>query len=212
MEAMSERMVIDHDGFNRTVETLMATAKQDLLAEGLDPNKARFGLELDMLYGGQVNVKRMSSPLLFIHSDADAKAVYDEFEREFSESFSPLVVNKPGGVYLDSFVLRVTVPTEKPPLQRRPLGKPDARHAMSGTRQVYWPELREFSQTSVYSFEMLEPGNVVQGPAVIDAELTTVVIPPGHHFSIDEQGLGILEHVSEASSRRKGAARAAARS
>jgi N-methylhydantoinase A/acetophenone carboxylase len=40
---------------------------------------------------------------------------------------------------------------------------------------------------------MLLPGNLVQGPAVIDAELTTVVVPPGQSFSIDEYGLGILE-------------------
>ena len=164
MEAMSERMAIDHEGFNRTVESLMTAAKQDLLAEGLDPDKARYGLELDMLYGGQVNVKRMSSPLLFIRSEADAKAVYDEFEREFSESFSPLVVNQPGGVYLDSFVLRVTVPTEKPPLEHHPLGKPNSRHAMSGARQAYWPELHEFTETPVYSFETLQPGNVVRDP------------------------------------------------
>ena len=211
MEAISERIAIDHDGFNRTVESLMAAAKQDLLAEGLDPDKARYGLELDMLYGGQVNVKRMSSPLLFIRSEADAKAVYDAFEREFSESFSPLVVNRPGGVYLDSFVLRVTVPTEKPPLEQHPLGKSNSRHAMSGARQAYWPELHEFSDTPVYSFEMLQPGNVVQGPAVIDAELTTVVIPPGQHFSVDQHGLGILENSGEAASRRKASSRATAR-
>jgi acetophenone carboxylase len=211
MEAMSERMVIDHDGFNRTVESLMTAAKQDLLAEGLDPEKARYGLELDMLYGGQVNVKRMSSPLLFIRSEADAKAVYDAFEREFSESFSPLVVNRPGGVYLDSFVLRVTVPTEKPPLEHHSLGKSNSQHAMSGARQAYWPELHEFTETPVYSFEMLQPGNVVQGPAVIDAELTTVVIPPGQHFSVDQHGLGILENSGEATSRRKAASRATER-
>jgi N-methylhydantoinase A/oxoprolinase/acetone carboxylase beta subunit len=164
-----------------------------------------------MLYGGQVNVKRMSSPLLFIRSEADAKAVYDAFEREFSESFSPLVVNRPGGVYLDSFVLRVTVPTEKPALVRHPLGEPNSRHAMSGTRQAYWPELHEFAQTPVYSFEMLQPGNVVQGPAVIDAELTTVVIPPGQHFSVDQYGLGILENSGDAAPRRKAASRATAR-
>jgi N-methylhydantoinase A/acetophenone carboxylase len=135
----------------------------------------------------------MSSPVLFIRSAADATSVYQEFEREFSESFSPLVVNRPGGVYLDSFVLKVTVPTEKPPLIRHPLGKPDSRHAMSGTRQAYWPQFRDFAQTPVYSFELLSPGNLVQGPAVIDAELTTIVVPPGESFAIDEYGLGILE-------------------
>ena len=84
-----------------------------------------------MLYGGQVNVKRMSSPMLFIRSEADAKAVYDEFEREFSESFSPLVVNRPGGVYLDSFVGKVTVPTEKPALDA-----PSVRRARLATCNV----------------------------------------------------------------------------
>jgi N-methylhydantoinase A/acetophenone carboxylase len=58
---------------------------------------------------------------------------------------------------------------------------------------------------------MLQPGNVVQGPAVIDAELTTVVIPPGQHFSVDQHGLGILENSGEATSRRKAASRATER-
>jgi len=51
----------------------------------------------------------------------------------------------------------------------------------------------------------------VQGPAVIDAELTTVVIPPGQHFSVDQHGLGILENSGEAASRRKVSSRATAR-
>jgi N-methylhydantoinase A/oxoprolinase/acetone carboxylase beta subunit len=193
MQAFTESIVIDREAFNHTVEGLIETAKQDLLAEGLPVDRASFSLELDMLYGGQVNVKRASSPLLFIRSDADAKAVYDEFEKEFSESFSPLVVNRPGGVYLDSFVLRVTVPTEKPALLQQPLGKPDPRHALSGTRRAFWPEIGEFASTPLYSFEMLQPGNVVEGPAVIEAELTTVVVPPAHRFAIDRHGLGILE-------------------
>jgi N-methylhydantoinase A/acetophenone carboxylase len=40
---------------------------------------------------------------------------------------------------------------------------------------------------------LLRPGNVVEGPAVIEGEYTTVVVPAPMHLRIDERGLGILE-------------------
>ncbi len=84
MQAITEQLVIDQAAFNETVDKLVATAKQDLLAEGFMSGSATFSLELDMLYGGQVNVKRMASPMLFIRSEADAKAVYhDSSARSF---------------------------------------------------------------------------------------------------------------------------------
>jgi N-methylhydantoinase A/acetophenone carboxylase len=193
MEPVTERLTTEYDTFNQTVERLIETAKQDLLAEGLPVEKAAFQLELDMLYGGQVHVKRMASPQLFIRRPEDVRAVYNAFEKEFSEAFSPLIVNKPGGVYLDSFVIKMTVPTAKPQMQEYPLGETDPSASASGTRKAYWPEYGEFRETPTYTFELLTPGNVIIGPAVIEAELTTVVLPPGQRFSIDRFGLGIME-------------------
>jgi N-methylhydantoinase A/acetophenone carboxylase len=40
---------------------------------------------------------------------------------------------------------------------------------------------------------MLKPGNRLEGPAILEGEYTTVVVPPAMKFSIDERGLGILE-------------------
>ena len=39
--------------------------------------------------------------------------VYERFEQEFSEAFSPLAVNVAGGVYIDTFVLRVAIPGQQ---------------------------------------------------------------------------------------------------
>jgi len=150
----------------------------------------------------------MSSPVLTIESDGDAQAVYDAFEREFSAAFSPLVVNKPGGVYLDNFVLRVTVPTEKPTIPEYDLEGPDPAAARLGTREAYWPEIAKTESTPIYSFERLKPGNLVTGPAVIEAELTTIVLPPHQKLSIDKHGFGIMESV-ETDAKRKPAADAA---
>lgn len=196
MEPMSERLVVDPETFNATVEALIGRAQADLASEGLDVDDAKYSLELDMLYGGQVNLKRAASPRLRIDGAEDARAIYDAFEREFSESFSPLVVNKPGGVFLDNFVLRVTVPTWKPEVPEYPLQGEDPTGAMVGERKAWWPELKAWKSTPIFHFEQLQPGNVVVGPAVVEAELTTIVVPPGQKFAIEKHGLGVLEAIN----------------
>lgn len=203
MEPMTEKIIIDREAFNATVDSMMAKAKQELASEGLDPEAAQYSIELDMLYGGQVNLKRASSPLVRIESDADALAVYNAFEKEFSDSFSPLVVNKPGGVFLDNFVLRVTVPTWKPEVPVFELQGPDASAALLGKRKAYWPEIKAWADTPTYQFEQLQAGNVVMGPAIVEAELTTIVVPPEQKFSIEKHGLGILEAVVAAPPRKR---------
>ena len=182
----------DYEAFNRTVEALMAQARKDLLADGLDPEQAAFVLELDMLYGGQFHVKRALSPRLFIHDAAGVKDICDAFEKEFSEAFSPFVVNPEGGVFVESFILKAIVPTEKVELRSLPLQGPDPAAARTGERPVYW-EAGGLQTTPIFAYEALCPGNVVEGPAVVEGEYTTMVVPAAMRFSISDRGLGILE-------------------
>ncbi|HLY58771.1 MAG TPA: hydantoinase/oxoprolinase family protein, partial [Stellaceae bacterium] len=203
MEPITERLSIDREAFNSTVSELLAKARQEIASEGLPVDQVVFGLELDMLFGGQVNVKRMSSPVLMIESDEDAQRIYDEFELEFSQAFSPLVVNKPGGVYLDNFVLRAMIPTDKPAIPEFPLEGPDPSASRVGTRLAYWDETKEQCETAIFRFDLLRPGNVLEGPAVVEAELTTIVIPPGQRFSIDQHGFGVLENLVTAKTTRE---------
>jgi len=210
MEPQTERFVVDYEHFNQTVDHMIERARQELRGEGLEVDDASFSLELDMLYGGQVNLKRMSSPLLHIRNAEDALKVYQAFETEFSEAFSPLVVNKPGGVFLDNFVLRVTVPTWKPPIPEFPLQDADPSAAFLGKRKAYWPQTKHWADTPTYQFEMLQAGNVIDGPAIVEAELTTIVVPPAQRLSIDTHGLGILEAIDPAPQAKRVTASAAA--
>jgi N-methylhydantoinase A/oxoprolinase/acetone carboxylase beta subunit len=179
--------------FNTTVEGLIEQARKDLLGDGLDPKKAAYVLELDMLYGGQFHVKRALSPRLSLHSTEDVRAICDAFNKEFSEAFSPFVVNPEGGIFIESFILKAIVSTPKVELPKLPLEGSDPSAARKGERPVYWPELKDFRPTPIFIQESLRPGNVIQGPAVIEGEYTTIVVPPSMHFSIDERSLGILE-------------------
>jgi len=151
MEPVTGAYSTDYQTFNDTVAELVAIATRDLNGEGLSVEDAKFTLELDMMYGGQVQLKRMSSPLLEVHSEADMERIYNAFEEEFSQAFSPLVVNRPGGVFLDNFVLKASIPVEenfrvRAPLvdvgpERRPEGQP--RNLLARSRKVGGhPDLR----------------------------------------------------------------------
>jgi N-methylhydantoinase A/acetophenone carboxylase len=193
MAPMTEQIVIDRDAFNGVVDELMTKARADLESEGLGAEEIVFSVELDMLYGGLVHVKRVSSPVLRIESEDDARLVYEAFEKEFSEAFSPHVVNKPGGAYLDGIVLKATVVTEKMALPVHDLQPADPSSARTGSRSAYWPELEQRAETAVFAFDSLQPGNTVTGPGIVEMEFSTIVVPPGQQLRIDQHGLGILE-------------------
>lgn len=188
-----QQLTQDYESFNATVRGLLDQARKDLMADGLDPEKAAFVLELDMLYGGQFHVKRALSPRLSIHSPEDVRAICDAFNKEFSEAFSPFVVNPEGGIFIESFIMKAIVTTPKVHLPGLPLEKSDPSAARKGERPAFWPEARDFRPTPVFAYDLLRPGNVVEGPAIVEGEYTTMVVPPLRRFSIDARGLGILE-------------------
>ncbi|GAA4789329.1 hydantoinase/oxoprolinase family protein [Actinomycetospora chlora] len=194
LNGMTQELTTDHEAYNAPIRDMVAQARADLTSEGFDPDDAVFTVELDMLYGGQVQVKRVSSPLLEIRSQEDAAAVYDAFEKEYSEAFSPHVVNKPGGAYIESIIVKATVPQEKLELPVHELGDADPSPARRGSREAYWPDLGRRVDTPVYAFDRLTPGHRVEGPGLVEAEFTTIVVPPGRVLRIDEHGLGLLEH------------------
>lgn len=138
-------------------------------------------------------MKRALSPRLALHSSEDVAAICEAFKKEFSEAFSPFVVNPEGGVFVDSFILKAIVPVQQINLPKMPLEGHDPSGARKGERPAYWADAKDFRPTPIYAYEMLKPGNRLQGPAILEGEYTTVVVPPAMNFSIDERGLGILE-------------------
>ncbi len=208
IEPFTGKAVIDREAFNSVVRELKKQAEQELLTEGFNPQDAVYALELDMLYGGLIQPKRTATPGLFLNSEEDVWAFYKRFEQEFSEAFSPLIVNLPGGVYIETFILKAIVPSHKVELVAQELHGPDPEVARKGSRSAYWPESKTWIETPVYAQDRLLPGNEVMGPAILESEYTTVVIPPQMMYRVDAYGLGIMsatkgEEVYAASHRRR---------
>jgi N-methylhydantoinase A/oxoprolinase/acetone carboxylase beta subunit len=192
IEPFTGKAVVDREAFNGVVRELKEQAEQELLTEGLNPQDAVYVLELDMLYGGLIQPKRTATPGLFLKSEEDVWAFYKRFEQEFSEAFSPLIVNLPGGVYIETFILKAIVPSHKVELVARELHGRDPEAARKGSRSAYWPEKKAWTETLVYDQDRLLPGNEIVGPAILESEYTTVVLPPQMMYRVDAYGLGIM--------------------
>jgi N-methylhydantoinase A len=70
-------------------------------------------------------------------------------------------------------------------LAKQPLNGSDSSAAVKRQRQVYWKERGGFVGTPCYNGDLLRPGNVIAGPAIIEEKKTTVVIPPGCEATVD---------------------------
>jgi N-methylhydantoinase A/oxoprolinase/acetone carboxylase beta subunit len=206
IEPVTGKAVIDRGAFNSVVRDLKEQAEQELFAEGLSPQDATYTLELDMLYGGLIQPKRTATPGLFLKDEEDVWAFYRRFEQEFSEAFSPLIVNLPGGVYIETFILKAIVPSHKVELVAQELYGQDPEAARKGSRPAYWPEEKAWMETPVYDQNRLLPGNEVIGPAILESEYTTVVIPPQMMYRVDAYGLGIMSNAGEPARLASGAA------
>ncbi len=183
----------DYERFNEVVRELQKLAVRDLQGQGISPESATYSLELEMRYGGQLNMTRVPSPRLFIHDKSDVLAIYENFEREFIKAYSALSVFPEGGVDISSFVLRSTFVSPKLKIPSYTLKSTKApAEAYKGQREAFWQELGGFKPTNTYDSSRLEPGNKLEGPAIIEAVDTTIVLPPGRTFSINEYSSGVI--------------------
>ena len=89
-------------------------------------------------------------------------------------------------------MLKVPVPTAKPALPDLPAEAADAAAARTGERPAWWPG-RGWAPTPLYDADALRPGHQLDGPVIVEAPLTTVVVPPGMRYRIDRHGLGLLQ-------------------
>mgnify|MGYP000170859760 CR=1 FL=1 len=189
--------VLDINRFNETILDLQNEAIRELKAEGIDveKNPPIFSVELDMKFTQQVHVLRTPSPRIFVRSVDDVKSIYESFIQRYGMIHSPLAIDPAGGVVIEGVILRALVPQPKVELPKHISRGRDPSRALRGRRPVYWEEFKGYVQTPYYHGEKLESGNVVEGPAIVEFEYTTVVLPPGKLMRVDEYLNGIIESV-----------------
>ena len=185
----------EYDEFNQIVDILKELALRDIKSEGFRPEDVTLALELDMRYGDHLILTRVASPRLYLNSEDDVKAICDAFTSIHLARYGELAAIPITGINIENFYLFATVPLPKPELPSFPLNGENAPQAIKGKRPVFWKQLNDFTDTDIFDAELLRAGNMIEGPAVIEARDTTIVLPPEMKYSVDRYLSGIIESI-----------------
>ena len=99
----------------------------------------------------------------------------EAFEAAYREKFALT----PPPVPIEFINIRVTVRAPVAGADVHARGPRGRDSALKGTRRVFFPEPRDYVDTSVYDRARLGPGVKISGPAVVEEEGSTLVIAPG---------------------------------
>ena len=136
----------------------------------------------EMRYGAQVY--EIDVPLDGV--DWQAPALAEEIERRFHDRHEELYTYASRDqevVFVNARVAAVGRVT--PGKQTRHLAASSAACAPRSMRKAYFGTWRD---VPVYALEMLEPGHAIDGPAIVEAETTTVVINSGDRLTVNDLG------------------------
>jgi N-methylhydantoinase A len=214
--AVARHADLDLAAVAATLADLEARAAAALDAEGFARPAQRYLRSADLRYWGQafeVRVPVPDGPVDRALAEATVAAFHDAHRRQYGYSF-----RDDPSQQVEWVNLRVTGvgPIHRPEL--RPLGRagvghparggarnregsprpevvPAAVHSPTpaGSRPACFDPARGFVDTAIYRRDDLGPGDLVDGPAVVEEYGATVPLPPGFGARVDRLGNLVVE-------------------
>jgi N-methylhydantoinase A len=172
----------DADEIETEFQKLEGEARERMREEGVPDEHVTLQRTIAMRYLGQW--RSLAVPIEPGASLDDAVAAFhDEHEREFTyrRDEAPVEIYQLG--------LRAIGVTPKPEFTAQELTGRDKPAVPYATRPAKWDEYAEMVATPIFKRQMLEPGNLIAGPAVIEGFDSTVVVPPNVTAEVDEWGI-----------------------
>jgi N-methylhydantoinase A len=185
LTAVQRDDALDLERLSASYERLEGRALQVLAKEGFGEPDMRLVRSADLRYFGQaweVRVEVPAGPLDRAAADVVVARFHSAHERTYGYSYA----NQPEQ-RVEWVNVRVAGigPLQRPMLRPRPrslTGGPDRAH--TGHREVYFDE--SIVDTPTYARERLQPGDCLDGPAIIEEFGSTTVVFPGQIARVDD--------------------------
>lgn len=147
-----------------------------------------------MQYMGQLNDLEITSPVSKAASVADWEEIVKEYEKTYARVYSESACSPELGFSVTGVIMRGVVATQKPviPVEKEH-GATPPKEAKVGVRKFY--RHKQWVDADVWHMEKLLPGNEVIGPAIVEADSTTFVIPKGFATRLDKHRLFHLKEI-----------------
>lgn len=171
---------------NATFDQLRERVTLLLTGDGFRESDISVQRSIDMRYRRQVHILTTPVP----SDEPIGVALLDRtvrlFEQLYEEKYGRDSAFREAGIELVSFRLRGTGTVRKPEFSGMELAGNDISAALVETRPAWVHRDAAMREVPGYSFDRLQPGNEVQGPAIVWTPITTVVLRPDQLARVDE--------------------------
>ena len=138
-----------------------------------------------MRYRRQLNEITVDVPTKKYTAD-DVPQIIEVFEQTYDKVYGEGSAYTQAGLEVISFGIDAVAPTRKPTIKAWPTGRSQPElTALKGYRQAFFSQLKDFVRTKVFDYTALQPGNMIEGPAILETPITTIVIPPVARAKVD---------------------------
>jgi N-methylhydantoinase A len=162
-----------------SLRQLCSEVTRDLVHEGFAPDEVSLTFEADLRYFGTSHVMTIPLEDPAISRTELAKAFVEQHQREYGYTVPEEVASVEVAtvrVFAVVSTWRYEVPADERWAAQSPSGV--------GGREVYFEE-SGFTETVVYDREKLVPGMSFKGPAIVEQDDSTSVVPPGTSVTVD---------------------------
>jgi N-methylhydantoinase A len=179
------RAPFDLGRWRQRFDQLETSLRREFEEENLPTRDLALQRSVELQFRGQVHALRVPVEAADLDLDDGGEQVIDRFTKRYEVKYGPGTAYRKAGVEAMTFLVEGVA--EMPLPQPEPLADEgaDPGAALSGRRSVYLPVSGGLETADVYSAEALRPGNELSGPAVVEAEDTTVLIQPGQRLWVD---------------------------
>jgi N-methylhydantoinase A len=178
---------------NSIYDPLLKEAKEILYDEGFPDDRIEYKWSVGFRYALQVHEVvtpvRSETPL----SKETLKILVNDFELLYENKYGKGSAYRDAGIEMTQFRLTARGLIDRPEIVPEKTVDNDPSKANIGKRNIFVDAHNGFAEADVYDFEILEPGNEINGPAVIHTPITTIVIQDKQTANMDSYRNIIIE-------------------
>lgn len=176
-EQTSPTVAVDVEVINQVFDQLERQAVQQLRRENIREEEMVLLHSIGMKYRAQIHELLIPVPNRKLTKE-DMPLLVERFDDSYEALFGKGAAYKEAGRELMTLRLEAIGQLKQFPLLEYPVGDGDAGRALVGQRPAYWEEAGGFIATNIFDGRRLQPGDTLEGQAIIEMPNTTVLVPP----------------------------------
>jgi N-methylhydantoinase A/acetophenone carboxylase len=179
------KVITNGGNIEETVREMHSEATRDMRGEGFAESQVSYLVEFFLSRGGDTPEGR-----IVIKGVKWFENLNDALQRQ-----APRLFDEPQ-VFSPAMFFHATAAIPHYETAKLDLEGQDSSAALVGTRKVCWNGEAGLVEAPIYNRSKLRPGNVVKGPAIVEASDTTYVVRENWTYTVDTFSNGIFEEVA----------------